>query len=93
MAAKTTNATARTTPIVVEPPRPASALPLTTAERLQRIEAMGKRIGGYIAFMAEVPTLNGTSAEAKDRAVEAFHDRLVVLEGQLARIQDELKLG
>jgi hypothetical protein len=40
-----------------------------------------------------VGELKSSSAEAKDKAVVAFHDRLAALEGQLARIHEELQLG
>lgn len=65
----------------------------TTAERLQRITAMNQRIGGYVQFMCQVGDLNGTSAEAKEKAVIVFYEQMVVLERQLGRIQEELQLG
>lgn len=65
----------------------------TTRERLQRIEALGQRIHGYVQFIRKVGDLNGTSAEAKDKAVAAFYERMLVLEAQLGRIQDNLQLG
>jgi hypothetical protein len=67
--------------------------PWTTAERLQRIEAMGLRINGYVQFMCQVESLNGTSAEAKERAVTIFYERMVVVESQLRGIQDALRLA
>jgi hypothetical protein len=54
---------------------------------------MGQRISGYIRFICQVGSLNGTSTEAKERAVAAFYDRLVAVEGQLNRIQEDLRLG
>jgi hypothetical protein len=62
-------------------------------ERLERIEAMAKRIDGYVQFMGAVGGLNGTSAEAKEKAVTAFYERMVVLERELCRIQEDLRLG
>ena len=81
-------------------PHPVAGLPLspwqtppwTTGERLQRIEAMGQRINGYVQFMCQIGNLNGTSAEAKEKAVVAFYEQMVVLERQLGRIQDALQL-
>ena len=67
--------------------------PRTTAEYLQRIEAMGQRIKGYVQFICKVGTLNGTSAEARDKAIAAFYERMVALERQLGRVQDDLRLG
>jgi hypothetical protein len=67
--------------------------PLTTEDRLVRIRALGQRIDGHIQFMCAVGSLNGTSAEAKERAVTAFYERMVVLERQLDRIQEDLQLG
>jgi hypothetical protein len=62
-------------------------------ERLQRIEALGQRINGYVQFICRARDLNGTSAEAKDRAVAAFYQRMVLVERQLGQIQEELKCG
>lgn len=70
----------------------ASALPLTLEERLHRIEVMGQRVAGYVQFMCQVVNLNNASAEAKERAVAAFYERMVVAEKQLGRIHDELRL-
>jgi hypothetical protein len=62
-------------------------------ERLERIEALGQRISGYVRFMGQVASLKSTSAEAKERAVSAFYERLVALESQLSRIHEGLRLG
>jgi hypothetical protein len=67
--------------------------PWTNEERLQRIRALGTRINGYVEYIARVGKLSGTSAEAKDKAVAAFYERMVVLERLLGRIQEELHLG
>jgi len=75
-------------PAVVE-----TTAPWTMEERLRRIEAMSQRINGFIQFMCQVANLTGTSAEAKDRAVTAFYEEMVLVEGQLGRIQEELRLG
>jgi hypothetical protein len=91
---KTSSVSARARPVAEEPPPlPGQPVPCTTAERLLHIEAMGKRVHGYVQFMCQVGALTGTSAEAKKRAVLAFYERLTVLERQLARIQEELRLG
>ena len=77
-------------------PRPPSAWaapPLTTEERLKCIEALGERIACYVRFMSAVGTLNGSSQELKERAVTAFYEQMARMEGQLRRIQDDLRLG
>jgi hypothetical protein len=66
--------------------------PWTTDERLKRIEAMGQRVNGYVQFMCALGNLNGTSTETRDKAIIAFYEKMVVLERQLALIQDEFKL-
>ncbi|MSU77628.1 MAG: hypothetical protein EXS16_05980 [Gemmataceae bacterium] len=66
--------------------------PLTMEERLHRIAALGKRIESYIQFMCQVPALSGNSPEVQGRAVTAFYNQLVLVEGQLAHIHDELRL-
>ena len=75
------------------PPSAWAAPPLTTAERLKCIEALGERIAGYVRFMSAVGTLDGSSQELKERAVAAFYEQLARTEGQLRRIQDDLRLG
>jgi len=67
--------------------------PWTTEERLNRIEAMSQRISGYVQFMSQVGNLNGSSAEAKEKAVADFYERMVILERNLGRIQEDLQLG
>jgi hypothetical protein len=66
---------------------------MTTEDRLLRIRRLGQRIAGHVEFMCAVASLNGTSPEAKQKALAAFYDRLVTLEEQLDRIQENLRLG
>jgi hypothetical protein len=70
-----------------------AAPPGNQEERLQCIKAMLQRINGYVEFMCEVSSLNGTSSEAKERAVTVFYEQMVVLERRLGRIQEDLRLG
>jgi hypothetical protein len=66
---------------------------LTTEERLERIEALGQRIADYVRFVCQVGSLGGTSAEMKEQAVAAFYERMALVESQLGRIQEDLRLG
>ena len=66
---------------------------LNTEERLKRIEALGERIAGHIQFMCHVGSLEGSSAELKERAVTAFYERMIVVESQLSRLREDLLLG
>jgi hypothetical protein len=75
------------------PPQSWQTPPWTTAERLERIEVIGRRINGYVQFICKVGNLNGTSSEAKEKAVAAFYEQVIILERQLGRIQEELQLG
>ncbi len=70
-----------------------STVPLTTEDRLLRIQALGQRIDGYIRFMCAIGHLNGSSTEAKDKAVAVFYERLITMEQELGRIQEDLQLG
>jgi hypothetical protein len=88
-AARSTKPTALETP----PDLGLNTQPYTTEERLEHIKALGERIQGYLHFMAKVATMPGTSAEARDRAVEVFYDRLVIAERQLGRVREDLELG
>jgi hypothetical protein len=65
--------------------------PWTLEERLRRIETMAQRINGYIGFMSQVGSLNGTSTEAKENAVTAFYEQMVLMECQLGRIQEDFR--
>jgi len=67
--------------------------PWTMEEGLRRIGAMGKQVDGYVQFMCNVGGLNGTCPEAKERAVKAFCERLVVMVRQLRKIREDLELG
>jgi hypothetical protein len=77
----------------VPPAWPCSTPACSTQERLERIHTMTERISGYVKFLSEVEGLKGISAEAKERAVVAFYERMMVLEHQLGRIQETLKLA
>ena len=67
--------------------------PHTLEERLQRIEAIGQRISNYILFMCQVGSLNGISVEAREDNVTAFYERMIVVEGELRKIQERLLLA
>ena len=54
---------------------------------------MNRRINAYVWCMCKVGNVNGTSAEAKDKAVAAFYERMAALERQLSRIQEDLQIG
>jgi hypothetical protein len=66
---------------------------VTTEARLKCIEALGERVAGYVRFMSAIGTLDGSSTELKERAVAAFYEQMALMEGQLRRIQDDLRLG
>jgi hypothetical protein len=67
--------------------------PITTEERLNCIEALGKRILEHVRFMCAVEKMVGTSREAKDSAVQIFYERLRHFEVELNRVQEGLRLG
>ena len=67
--------------------------PLTLETRLVRIQALGQRIAGHIAFICGVANLAGSSVEAKQKTVAVFYERLLAFEGELDRIQENLRLG
>jgi hypothetical protein len=62
-------------------------------ERLRRIEAMGRRIQGVVEFICQIANLGGTCTASKERAVTTFYDRLVIVERQLVKIQEDIELG
>jgi len=57
-----------------------------------RIDILGQRIAAYVQFMCQVGNPNGASADAKEKAVEAFYEQMVVLERQLGRIHEDFQL-
>lgn len=81
-------------------PKIAAAVPLAGVasgslnleEQLHRIEAMGKRVEAHIQFLCQTARQPGTSLEVKDRVVNAFYREMVLIEKQLGRIDDELRL-
>jgi hypothetical protein len=64
----------------------------TMQERVHRIEGLGQKIAGYIDFMCQIARVEGVSEEAKERAVAAFYDRMVLVEKQLGKLQEDLRL-
>lgn len=67
--------------------------PWTAEERLQDIQRMLVRVSEYVKGMLKIDRLQGSSVEAKGKALEAFHEKMIILERQLGRIQEELLLG
>jgi hypothetical protein len=43
--------------------------------------------------MCQVGNLGSTSSEVKDKAIIAFYERIFLLEAQLSRIQEDLRLA
>jgi len=66
---------------------------LTTEQRLVEIERLRQRLNAYVEFMCRTDGLQGTSSEAREKAVAAFHERMVALERQLGRIYEDFRLG
>jgi hypothetical protein len=64
----------------------------TTADRVQRIQALGECVEGYVRFMCQAGNANGVSDNANEKAIEAFYEQMVVLERQLGRIHDNFQL-
>jgi hypothetical protein len=67
--------------------------PATAEEFLLHIGVLGKRVAEHVAFMSAVERLCGTSAEAKNKALASFYERLVAMEQELNRVREELELG
>jgi hypothetical protein len=67
--------------------------PATAEEYLMHIGVLGKRVEGHVTFMCGVERLSGTSAEAKNKALSQFYQRLVSMELELGRVREELELG
>jgi hypothetical protein len=66
--------------------------PQNTAERLAHINALGARVAKYVRGLRACGSVNGASAEAKEKAVAVFYERLAFLERQLGRIYEEYQL-
>ena len=78
----------------LDPPSDLSQLPcVTTADRLARIQLLGRRVQEHIQAAAAIGAEPGTSAESRDRAVALFMERLVFLERALAQTLEDLRLG
>jgi hypothetical protein len=102
---KVTPALARASAATAKAPPPTSKAPLastaelprtppaTAEEYLMHIGVLGKRVEGHVAFMSAVERMSGTSAEAKNKALSLFYQRLVAMELELGRVREELELG
>lgn len=69
-------------------PRILATIPRTEEQRLHRMEALGQRIAEYVSSMCKPGTPPGTSAEARERAVAAFYEELILVERQLGLVRD-----
>lgn len=68
-------------------------VPLTLEQKRREIEELVERLTRYAEFVCGADGQSGTSKEAREQAVAAFHERLVLLTRQLSQIHDELLLG
>jgi hypothetical protein len=66
---------------------------MTTEEHLAQIQLLGQRIQEHLRFVVAAANLPGTSAEARARAVVAFHERLALMERGLAKTLEDLRLA
>jgi hypothetical protein len=66
--------------------------PQTTQERLLHIRALGARVAKYVRGIRATDPLNGSSAEAKAKAVAVFYEQLASMEHQLSLIYEEFQL-
>ncbi len=64
----------------------------SNADCLTQIQALGRKVGEHVRLVAKIETWPGISAEARGKAVVAFHDRLASLERALEKILDDLRL-
>ena len=65
--------------------------PCSTEQRLERIDVLGQRIAGYVRFMCQADS-NGSSPDARAKAIDAFYEQIVVLERQLGNIHENYQL-
>ena len=94
MAAKAKAPSRAAAPAVAKKPQVGSSTTqsLTMDERLHRIDALRKRIDGYIEYICRIVDQTGTSGEVKERAVTVFYEQLLIVEKELGHIHDELRL-
>jgi len=102
---RSTSPVAKAPPPSTKAPPPTSKAPLAVTAELPRtppanaeeyllhIGLLGKRVEGHVTFMCGVDRLNGTSSEAKNKALSQFYQRLVAMELELNRVREELELG
>lgn len=67
--------------------------PITMEDHLARIEVLSERILAHVRFISSIDTLEGTSGEAKRRAVGSFYTCLTTMETALNRIGNDVRLG
>jgi hypothetical protein len=60
--------------------------------RRDQLLALGERVNARVRAMCQLDQLVGVSAEAKDKALAAFHERLAALEKELGLIEENLHL-
>lgn len=65
--------------------------PCTPEERLKRIEMLAQRIAAHVQHMCG-PGPRQTSAEAEERALDAFYEGMMTAERELRKIHDAFLL-
>ena len=66
---------------------------VTIGDRLTRIQEIGRKVDEHVKAVTAIESLPGTSAEAREKAVALFLERLIVLEKALGATMEELRLG
>ena len=67
--------------------------PITIEDHVARIGVLSERILDHVRFICSIGTLEGTSGEAKHRAVGSFYTCLTTMERALNRIGNDVRLG
>jgi hypothetical protein len=80
-------------PVSVPTPEAAFAACVTSRDHLVCIRTLARKVQEHIRAIGALKNLAGTSAEGREKAIVAFHQRLLTLERALGQVLEDLRLG
>lgn len=80
-------------PLNVPTPEAAFAQCVTSRDHLSCIRTLARKVQEHVRAVTTLKSLPGTSEEGREKAIIAFHQRVLTLERVLGQVLEDLRLG
>lgn len=87
------NAAVGAGPVSVPTPEAAFAQCVSSRDHLACIRTLARKIQEHTRAIGALKDLAGTSEEGREKAIIAFHQRLLALERALGQVLEDIRLG